>query len=241
MMTKQEHIKKLQKEILELQGFRPPLENEWRDPGLGMMNAAFPNGVFPLASVHEFVSTCAEEMAVTAGFISGLLGALMHEGACLWVSTRRTVFAPALALFGVKPDQVIFVDASSNKEALWIVEEGLKCDTLTSVIGEVAELSFTESRRLQLAVESSRVTGFIHRYTRKPVSNIACVSRWRVRPIASSIGSGMPGVGMPSWKVELQKIRNGRPGAWIVNWSPEGFRVRDPQAGQLSLLPAKTG
>lgn len=242
IINKAEQVQKLQKEILELQGFRPPLEHEWRDIGLGLMNEAFPHKVFPVAAVHEFISTSAEEVAVTCGFISGLVGALMNNGACLWVTTKRRVFAPGLKAFGVKPDQVVFADASGNKEALWMMEEGLKCNTLASVVGEVSELSFTESRRLQLAVEDSRVTGFIHRHTQKPVAHIACVSRWRIKPVESnSADLGMPGVGMPAWNVELQKIRNGKPGAWIVSWSPNGFRVTRADIGRLSVPAAKTG
>lgn len=238
---KREQLNALRQEILTLQGFRAPLESEQRDMGLGIINRSFPNHTFPIASVHEFISTCPEETAVTAGFISGLLGTLMNKGSCLWVSTRRTAFAPALKTFGVKPDQVIFVDAGNNKEALWIVEEGLKCETLASVVGEIPELTFTESRRLQLAVESSRVTGFIHRCTSKPVANVACISRWRIRPVESCCDSGMPGIGMAAWNVELQKIRNGKPGSWLVNWSPEGFRVVVPEVNKLSVLARKTG
>ena len=36
---------------------------------------------------------------------------------------------------------------------LWVIEEALKCEGLAAVIGEIKELSFTQSRRLQLAVE----------------------------------------------------------------------------------------
>ena len=41
---------------------------------------------------------------------------------------------------------------------MWAIEEALKCDGLAAVIGEMKELSFTNSRRLQLAVEKSHVT-----------------------------------------------------------------------------------
>jgi protein ImuA len=78
------------------------------------------------------------------------------------VSTTRTIFSPALKTFGIKPRRIIFVDLYQYKECLWAVEETLKCDALTAVVGELGELNFAESRRLQLAVERSNVTGFIH-------------------------------------------------------------------------------
>lgn len=41
-----------------------------------------------------------------------------------------------------------------------VMEEALKCGGLAAVVGEVQDISFTASRRLQLAVEQSGVTGF---------------------------------------------------------------------------------
>ena len=43
---------KVKKQILTLEGFKEPLLNE--EKKLGRMAEAFPNGVFPLAALHEF-------------------------------------------------------------------------------------------------------------------------------------------------------------------------------------------
>lgn len=232
--SQSERIGKLQQEILSLQGFRRPLESERMDTGLGIMNKAFPNSTFPVNAVHEFLSDTKENAAATTGFMAGLLHVLMPKGACLWVSTTRTLFPPALQLFGVTPDQVIFVDVTNNRDALWVIEEGLKADTLAAVVGEIKDLSFTESRRLQLAVEASHVTGFIHRNMLRSAQTVACVSRWKVTPLKSLAEEGMPGVGFPQWNVELSKIRNGKPGVWQVEWNRGGFSV----AGQMQ--PVRT-
>lgn len=233
-------VERLRREILAIQGLRVPLDNELRDIGLGMINNSFPNQTFPVAATHEFISNNAQNGAASSGFIAALLRILMGKGSCLWVSTRCRIFPPALKAFGISPDQVIFIDARTSKDALWIIEEGLKCQTLAAVVGEVQELGFTESRRLQLAVETSRVTGLIHRYGSLP-TNVTCVSRWRIAPVASIGEPTIPGVGFPGWDVELLKIRNGKPGRWQVAWNPDGFKVvQQPKA--IEHLPArKTG
>jgi protein ImuA len=157
--------------------------------------------------------------------MAALLGSLMQSrGACLWISTKRTIFPPALKAFGIAPERIIFVDLVREKEALWAVEEALKCEALAAVVGEISALSFAESRRLQLAVEHSRVTGFIHRYRPRSEHPLACVSRWQIMPLASSPEEGMPGLGFPRWHVRLLKVRNGRPGAWQVEWAAGRFR-----------------
>lgn len=239
--TTQDTIQALRQDILALQGLRVPLENEVRDMGLGIINQSFPNDTFPIAATHEFLSDTMQNGAASSGFIAALLSTLMSKGSCLWVSTRSGIFPPALQAFGVLPDQVIFINAPSNKEALWIMEEGLKCETLSAVVGEIRELGFTESRRLQLAVEQSRVTGFIHRYDARTTTNIACVSRWQIKPSVSIIEQEAPGVGFPGWQVELLKIRNGKPGSWQVGWNPDGFQVMEQPQIIHRLAARKTG
>src|SRR4030095_9938777 len=145
-------------------------------------------------------------------------------GVCIWISSARTLFPPALKTFGIEPDQVIFIDLKKEKDVLWTMEEALKCNRLTAVLGELKEISFTESRKLQLAVEQSRVTGFILRHKPRSLNTIACVSRWRITSLPSESEDGMPGVGFPRWNVELLKVRNGKPGNWKVEWLSNRFQ-----------------
>lgn len=215
---------RLQNDILALQGLRMPAGNRKVDFGLGAMNAAFPNRTFPTGAVHEFVSDSPENAAATTGFMAGLLGKLMGEyGICLWIGIKPLVFPPALKIFGVEPHRVIFIDLRKEQDVIWAVEEALKCESLAAVVGELRELTFTESRRLQLAVEQSRVTGFLHRHKPRRIQALACVSRWQVTSTASELEPGMPGVGYPRWHVRLEKIRNGEPGEWDIEWSGGRF------------------
>jgi len=224
--SKKEIISQLQKEILLLQGFKPAMAGSTRFDGLEEIEAAFPNAIFPSGAIHEFLNAAPEHAAACGGFIAGLLKVLMQNGgSCLWISTRRTLFPPALKAFGVEPDRIIFVDLGREKDVLWATEEALKCVGLAAVIAEVREISFAQSRRLQLAVEKSRVSGFILRSDERKVSATACVARWKISQVCSELEEGMPGVGFPRWNVELLKVRNGNPGSWMVEWSVGGFKL----------------
>ena len=144
------------------------------------------------------------------------------------MGARRRVFPMALKNFGIEPDRVVFVELSRPKDMLWVMEEALKCEGLAAVVGEIPEISFTASRRLQLAVEQSRVTGFLLRHQPRGPGVNACVARWRVSAMASELAAGLPGVGFPRWNVELLKIRNGRPGVYPVEWAAGRFRAVQP-------------
>jgi protein ImuA len=223
--TKKDMLNQLKKDILVLQGFKASPGNTAFDIGLGPVTTAFPNETFPVAAVHEFISTEPEHAAATSGFVTGLLAGLMRGGkACVWISTSRTLFPSALKFFGVEPDKIIFIDLQRQKDLLWAMEEALKCEGLAAVAGEINEISFTSSRRLQLAVEQSRVTGFLLRNRPRNLNTIACVSRWKITPLPSELEDNMPGVGFPRWNVELLKIRNGKPGTWQMEWTGGRFK-----------------
>jgi protein ImuA len=219
-------IKQLQKDILLWQGFKVPVAGKADGMGLGPVENAFPNGIFPTAAIHEFLTDVPENAAASTGFIAGLLQVLMENGgACLYISASRKLFPPALKAFGVEPDKIIFVDLKQEKDVLWAMEEALKCEGLSAVIAEVRAISLTASRRLQLAVERSKVTGFILRNDPGKLSASGCVARWKISPLPSELEAGMPGLGFPRWTVELLKVRNGNPGSWKMEWFSGRFHA----------------
>jgi len=109
------------------------------------------------------------------------------------------------------------------------------------VIGEIPELNFTFSRRFQLAVEQSRVTGFIIRNNPRKLDITACISRWQVSSLPSAPDNNMPGVGFPRWNVELLKVRNGKPGSWQLEYAGGNFRYLTNIVPLLSGQQRKTG
>jgi protein ImuA len=140
------------------------------------------------------------------------------DGVSIWISSSPEVYPPGLKSFGLDPDRIIFISLQKEKDILWAIEEALKCNSVTAVVGEISEISFTESRRLQLAVEQSRVTGFILLRDQRHFNTTACVTRWKITHLSSMLDDDMPGVGFPRWNVELLKVRNGKPGSWHIEW-----------------------
>lgn len=240
--TKAEILAQLKKDILSLET-NTASQNICRvKPGLDLLENAFPNSHFTLGAIHEFISTRHEESSATCGFISGILAAIMqHAGAAIWISTEQRIFPPALKAFSLSPERFIFISLKKENDILWALEESLKCEGLSAVIAEVSELSFTASRRLQLAVEKSRVTGFILRNNPRQLNTTASNTRWRIRPIASYLPGRMPGVGFPSWNIELLKVRNGRTGTWQLSYCDGRFRPISSLAKHTTDQIKKTG
>lgn len=240
--AKADIIAKLRRDILPLQGFKAILNNNELDTRLGFIKNAFPGNTFPLGAVHEFIYATTENGAVTNGFISAIVASLMRKGGpCIWIRSLQTIFPPALTSFGIAPDKIIFIELQKEREILWAMEEALKCEGLAAVIGEVEKLSFTASRRLQLAVEQSRVTGFILRPNSRYLNTTACLTRWRITSLSSKLEENMPGVGFPRWNVDLLKVRNGKPGSWQIEFKAGRFRHIFKTVSIPSLQKKKTG
>lgn len=163
-------------------------------PGPEAIEAAFPFG-----TIHEFLTFEPEQAAACCGFIGGIMSALMkQDGVCIWVSNMQRCFPLALKIFGMEPHGVVFVNPQREKDVLWATEEALKCKAISIVIAEVGELSFMQSRRLQLAVESSRATGFILRNNESKLCSTVSTARWQITPIASESEDGMLGISFPA-------------------------------------------
>lgn len=240
MPGKADIISALKQQIMPLQGYKPVKSRE-KDPALGVLHHAFPQGCFPTGAIHECICHNTEEMAATDGFISGILSSLMKRGsAAIWISRDKNIFPPALVGFGIRPEHIVFVQMKREQDILWATEEALKCPELTAVVSEVKELSFTTSRRFQLSVEQTGTTGFIILHRPKNILQTASLARWHIHPMPSD-AYDLPGIGVPRWKVELLKVRNARPASWTLEWQQGVFRRVDEQQVPLDISTRKTG
>jgi hypothetical protein len=131
--------------------------------GVKAIDERLPEGGLALGALHEVAGggNGAIDGAAAVLFAAGI--AARTRGRVLWCVTRQDLFAPAVALAGLAPDRVIYVEAGDEKSVLACFEEGLRHGGshggLGAVVAEVARLSMTASRRLQLAAEGSGAIG----------------------------------------------------------------------------------
>src|SRR6266853_2477820 len=180
--------------------------------GIKAIDERLLEGGLALGALHEVAGggNGAIDGAAAALLAAGI--AARTRGRVLWCVTRQDLFAPALAAAGLAPDRVIYVEAGDEKSMLACFEEGLRHGGshggLGAVVAEVARLSMTASRRLQLAAEGSGAIGIaIRRWHRQTESAdfgqpTAAVRRWRVSALPST-PLPVPGVGRARWQLEL--------------------------------------
>ena len=161
----------------------------------------------------------------------------------LWVQDKRAVQLTGRPyLHGLPHDlaeRLIHVEAAKPEDALFALEEGLKCRELACVIGEIVgnprALDFTASRRLSLAAERHGVALWLVRVEAEPDLSSARM-RWRAQSAPSSRplwNSEAPGA--PAWNAELFRARSHAPGQWTLTDEKGYLTTRQPKRNSRYL------
>lgn len=208
---------------LSLPPFSRARDAEWRP---GRAESAIPHGeVF--ASGHEAAGAAlalALAMDRKRSAETDPLTDALGERAWLWVQDASAIRLGGrpycLGLPVELRHHLIHVAAKTPEDALFALEEGLRCRELAFVFGEIAgnpkALDFTASRRLSLAVERHGVPLWLVRLDAERDLGSARM-RWHV----DSTPSPQPrwnaqAPGAPSWRAELFRARNHPPGKWTL-------------------------
>lgn len=135
--------------------------------------------------------------------------------------------------------RLIHVAARTPADALFALEEGLRCRDLAFVVGEIAgnpkALDLTAARRLSLAVERHGVPLWLVRLDAARDLSSARM-RWEVASAPSPPprwNAQAPGV--PQWRAELFRARRHPPGQWILR--DDGKLVALRQSDHRSAPP----
>lgn len=187
---------------------------QWR-PGLG-------------ADVrHSDIFASADEASGAGAALALALdqaGSGQGERPWLWVqdrAARRLGGRPCRAgLPAALRHRLIHVSASKPEDALFALEEGLRCRDLAFVVGEIAgnprALGLTASRRLSLAAERHGTPLWLIRLDAARDLGSARM-RWEVRSAPSprpKWNAAAPGT--PSWSADLFRAHIHQPGHWIL-------------------------
>ncbi len=124
---------------------------------------------------------------------------------------------------------VIHLTLPRAADVLWAMEEGLRCASLSMVIGEVwgapAVLDFTATKRLATRAEVSQLPCWLIRRAAAPDLS-AARNRWRVASLPSRPHPhDAQAPGDPRWQVELFRARAAQPGTWVATYDRAADRV----------------
>jgi protein ImuA len=109
------------------------------------------------------------------------------------------------------------------------MEEALRIGGLAAVIGRrTPRMTLTQSRRLQLAAESSTTPIFLFRDYGDDMPS-AARTVWRISP-SPAARDRFGYMTNPRWQVALERTRGGGVGEWVVEWDHDALCLRLPPA-----------
>ena len=164
------------------------------------------------------------------GWSGFLLVQIATDKPLLWVQDRMSILESGrMHPPGLPTRDLIHVEARDARDALWTMEEGVRCACLSAVIGEIwgdpRALDFTATRRLAVAAERSATPCWLVRLGGHANLSGARM-RWRIASAPSLLNPLDPRApGMSAWDAELFRARGMAPGRWRLTDEAGGFHL----------------
>lgn len=152
--------------------------------GCRALDALFPAQGIRRGSVVEWLGSEESGGAVTLSLVVGRMITPSKQPIVL-IDRRRELFPPALQALGIELTRLVLIHPKTERDALWVCEESLRCPGIGLVWMKVDWLSGTNFRRLQLAAEDGGTVGFFVRPETAVRQPSWAEARLKVRPIAS--------------------------------------------------------
>lgn len=136
---------------------------------------------------------------------------------------------------------LVHVQARNPADALWAMEEGVRCGALSFVLGEIAgdprALDFTATRRLVLAAERHAVPLYLVR--REGSANLSAARlRWRVDAAPSAPHRwDAQAPGPPRAMAELFRGRGLRPASFLLDHAVGAHDQYSRPSDRLAVVP----
>jgi protein ImuA len=165
-----------------------------------------------------------------SGWAGFLLAQIATDKPLLWVQDRMAIIESGrIHPPGLPTQNLIHVEARDARDALWAMEEGVRCSCLSAVIGELwgdpKALDFTATRRLAVAAERSGTPCWLVRLGGNANLSGARM-RWRLASAPSLLNPLDPRApGIPAWDAELFRARAMPAGHWTLAHEADRFHL----------------
>lgn len=197
---------------------KPPL-------ALGARPDSLLHGGIAFGALHEMAPERAGDFGAATGFTLALAAlAAKRGGETLFIQTDYArleggaIHGAGLDLFGLSSQRLLVLRARRAIDALFAMEEALKCSAVASVIAELPDDSadLTATRRLSLAARERNGLGLLLRHRSSSMPS-AAMTRWSVAAMPSARDE-FGGIGVTSFLLSLMKNRRGPCGRMSMAW-----------------------
>ncbi|MGB7329337.1 MAG: hypothetical protein WBD31_30930 [Rubripirellula sp.] len=115
-------------------------------------------------SVTEWVGENYSNATCALSLVTAAQRLTRHAGPLVVVARPADFYPPAAVALGIPADRIIWVRPNRHADAVWSIDQSLRCESVAAVWSLVgAELDDRDARRFQLASEIGRTPGLLVR------------------------------------------------------------------------------
>lgn len=194
--------------------------------GVSVIDAALGGGLL-FGALHELSPRAPMHFGAAAGFALALASLRQGSRQTLWIQQECAVaeagglYGPGLDLIGLPSERILNLRVLRAQDALWAMEETLKCRAAVTVVAELRDdgpwTDLRTTRRLALAARENGGIGFLLRH-RPSAAPSPAATRWEIAAV-SGVRDRFGGLGPATFALSLVKNRRGPCARWIIAWN----------------------
>lgn len=128
------------------------------------IDSMLPRGGLTVAAVTEWVAASEGTPAGAIALIAAAKQLARHPGPLVVVARPDDFYPPAAIALGIAAPRIVWVRPSCHADAVWSIDQSLRCDAVAAVWSIVgAQLDDRDARRFQLASETGQTPGLFVR------------------------------------------------------------------------------
>lgn len=186
--------------------------------GCPAIDAELPGGGLHGGTIVEWVSDWAGDGATTLALLAVRSAMGEHRHAVL-VDPQNEFYPPAAAALGIDLSRLIILRPTNNADALWCLDQSLRCPAIAAVVAWQNRIDEINARRLQLAAEQGGTLGLLLRNAKKMQGPTTWAEMtWKVRPQRTSAASAKNAADKNALDKSLEKPPNTRPYSNNYRW-----------------------
>jgi hypothetical protein len=162
----------------------PVLKSGWP-----RLDAALPGGGWPLGTLIELLLPRhgVGELTLLLPALTALATADEELRWLTWIGPPHEPYAPALAQAGIRPERLLLVRVSGERERLWATEQALQSASCSAVLAWLEAVPERALRRLKLAVGQGSVLGVLLRPLKERAETSPATLRLALMPTADGL------------------------------------------------------
>jgi len=183
--TPRELVDSLRQKIARLEGARRPTSEVPVSSGCRLVDKLLPGQGFRRGTLIEWLA-CGAGSGVESLALLTARQACREGGALVVFDWAREFYPPAAIGLGIDPQGMIVVQAASQADNLWALDQALRCPAVAAALAWPEDLDSRTFRRLQLAAEEGGSLGLFVRPDRVRREPSWAEVRLVVEPLAAT-------------------------------------------------------